>query len=144
MLDLPIEPTLRPFGKVAFRDSLWLLTMLRLRPLPEGGGPTAQALDAGHAAYHRAFERGALGDEQESVFHGLLTDWEQVPDPERTELLDEFDGLGNLAARSRGARSELAALAAQSSIRDDPRSGSKDDIAAERMTSVLSSALPAK
>ena len=94
MLDLPIEPTLRPFGKVAFPDFLWLLTMLRLRPLAEGGGPTARALDAGQAAYHRAFERGALGEAREPVFHGRLTDWEQVPEKERAELLDEFDRLG--------------------------------------------------
>lgn len=94
MLDLPIEPTLRPFRKVAFPDFLWLLTMLRLRPLVEGGGPTARALDAGQAAYHRAFERGALTDEREPVFHGLLTDWERVPDQERAELLAEFERLG--------------------------------------------------
>jgi len=91
MLDLPVEPTLRPFRKVAFPDFLWLLTMLQLRPLSEGGGATTRALDAGQAAYHRAFERGALTDEREPVFHGLLTDWGRVPDIERAELLSEFE-----------------------------------------------------
>lgn len=94
MLDLPVEPTLRPFRKVAFPDFLWLLTMLRLRPLAEGGGPTAVALDAAQVAYHRAFEREGLRDEREPVFHGLLTDWERVPDKERAELLAEFERLG--------------------------------------------------
>ena len=94
MLNLPIEPTLRPFRKLAFPDFLWLLTMLRLRPLAEGGGPTARALDAGQAAFHRAFERGALEGEREPVFHGLLTDWEYVPDKERAELLAEFEMRG--------------------------------------------------
>lgn len=94
MLDLPIEPTLRPFRKVAFPDFLWLLTMLRLRPLSEGGGLTAKALDAGQAAYHRAFQRGALSDTSEPVFHGLLTDWARVPDNERAELLIEFEESG--------------------------------------------------
>lgn len=62
MLDLPVEPTLRPFRKFAFPDFLWLLTMLQLRPLAEGGGVTTQALVAGQAAFHRAYERGALGE----------------------------------------------------------------------------------
>jgi hypothetical protein len=94
MLHLPIEPTPRPFRKVAFPDFLWLLTMLRLRPLAEGGGPTARALDAGQAAFDRAFERGVMAGERASVFHGLLTDWEHVPDKERAELLAEFESLG--------------------------------------------------
>ncbi len=92
MLNLPIPPTLRPFRKVAFPDFLWLLTMLRLRPLARGA--TTQALDAGQAAFHRAHERGALGGDREPVFHGLLTDWERVPDRERNELVDEFRRLG--------------------------------------------------
>jgi hypothetical protein len=46
-LDLPVEMTLRPFAKVAFPDMLWLLTMLRLRPLLQGRGPATFALDIG-------------------------------------------------------------------------------------------------
>ncbi len=94
MLDLPVEPTLRPFRKFAFPDFLWLLTMLQQRPLAKGGGATTQALDAGQAAFHRAYERGALGEAREPVFHGLLTDWERVPEQERAELLAEFEHCG--------------------------------------------------
>lgn len=90
LLDLPVEPTLRPFRKVAFPDFLWLLTMLRIRPLSRGAWPTTGALDAGQAAFHRAFERGALADAREPVFHGLLTDWDRVPEQERGELLTEL------------------------------------------------------
>jgi hypothetical protein len=98
LLDLPIEPTLRPFRKIAFPDFLWLLTMLQLRPFAEGGGQTAKALDAGQAAFHRAFERGELSGDREPVFHGLLTDWENVPHKERAELQAEFERRGMYAA----------------------------------------------
>jgi hypothetical protein len=94
LLSLPIEPTLRPFRKLAFPDFLWLLTMLRLRPLSRGAWPTTDALDASQAAFHRAFERGNVSADREPVFHGLLTDWERVPDQERGELLEEFRRLG--------------------------------------------------
>jgi hypothetical protein len=93
MLDLPVEPTPKPFRREAFPDFLWLLTMLRLRPLSEGAGPTTQALDAGQAAFRRAHARGAFGGEQEPVFHGLLTDWELVPGPERPLVLQELRDL---------------------------------------------------
>jgi hypothetical protein len=98
LLNLPVEPTLRPFRKVAFPDFLWLLTMLRLRPLADGGGETARALDAGQSAFHRAFERGGLASEREPVFHGLLTDWEHIPDKERAEVLAEFERRGTYDA----------------------------------------------
>jgi hypothetical protein len=94
LLDLPVEPALRPFRKVAFPDFLWLLTMLRARPLTEGAWPTTAALDAGQAAFHRAFERGAFEAVREPVFHGLLTDWELVPEQERGELIAEFQRFG--------------------------------------------------
>ncbi len=94
MRTLPIEPTLREFRKSAFPDFLWLLAMLRERPLSMGAGPTTQAQDVGQTAFGRAHARGALGEDQEPVFHGLLTDWERVPEPERAEILEELDARG--------------------------------------------------
>ncbi len=94
LLDWPVEPTLRPFRKVAFPDFLWLLSMLRLHPLRISVRPLTTALDAGQAAFHRAFERGAFEGDREPVFHGLLTDWQTVPQRERGELLEEFRRLG--------------------------------------------------
>jgi Family of unknown function (DUF5677) len=94
MLDLPVVPTMRPFHKLAFPDFLWLLTMLRMRPLSEGAGPTTQALAAGQSAFHRAFEGGAFDADREPVFHGLLTEWEQVPEDQRETVLDELRTLG--------------------------------------------------
>lgn len=98
MRTLPIEPTIRPFAKAAFPDFLWLLTMLQEWPLSAGAGPTGRALDLGQAAFGRAHARGALADDKEPVFHGLLTDWERVPDLERAEVLDELRSLGIYAA----------------------------------------------
>jgi Family of unknown function (DUF5677) len=94
MRQLPIEPTMREFRKVAFPNFLWLLAMLQERPLSTGAGPTTQAQDLGQAAFGRAQARGALDDEREPVFHGLLTDWERVPETERAEVLEELDARG--------------------------------------------------
>ena len=68
LLDLPVEPTVRPFRKVAFPDFLWLLSMLRLHPLGRSVRPITTALDAGQAAFHRAFARGAFEGDREPVF----------------------------------------------------------------------------
>jgi hypothetical protein len=84
--------TLREFRRVAFPDFIWLLTMLSERPL--GAGPATTALDRGQAAFGRAHARGALGAEREPVFHGLLTDWERVPEQERHEMLAELRAAG--------------------------------------------------
>jgi hypothetical protein len=109
LLDFPIEPTIRPFRKVAFPDFLWLLTMLRNRPLTDGAWPITGALDAGQAAFHRAFERGALVDDREPVFHGLLTDWELIPNRERGELLGELRRLGIYEAIAPEALAQILA-----------------------------------
>jgi hypothetical protein len=90
MRNFPIPTTIREFRKQALPDFLWLLTMLQKRPLSEGAGPTGRALDLGQAAYSRAHARGALDGATEPVFHGLLTDWERVPEQERAELLRDF------------------------------------------------------
>jgi hypothetical protein len=86
-LDLPVEMTLRSFAKMAFPDMLWLLTMLRLRPLSQGRGPATFALDIGQDLLRNAHGRGALGTEREPVFQGLLTQWELIPELERSEFL---------------------------------------------------------
>lgn len=94
MRTLPIEPTVREFRKFAFPDFLWLLTMLQERPLSAGAGPTGRALDLGQVAFGRAFARGAFSEDQEPVFHGLLTDWERIPEIERVEVLEALRGGG--------------------------------------------------
>jgi hypothetical protein len=94
MRTLPTDVALHEFRKVALPDFLWLLAMLRERPLAEGAGPTGLALDLAQAAFDRAHARGAFDDPQESVFHGLLTDWQRVPELERRELLEEFREMG--------------------------------------------------
>jgi hypothetical protein len=94
MLTLPVPMALREFRKTAFPDFIWLLTMLNDRPLARGAGPTGAALDLGQAAYRKAHARNAFGEEREPVFHGLLTDWERVPEPERVELLAELRAAG--------------------------------------------------
>jgi hypothetical protein len=92
MLDISAPATLREFRKVAFPEFVWLLTMLSERPLR--AGPVTKALDLGQAAFGRAQARGALDAEREPVFHGLLTDWERVPEPERSELLAQLRAAG--------------------------------------------------
>lgn len=93
LLDLPVPMTPRPYRKVVFPDFLWLLTMLRLRPLAEGAGPTTKALDAGQAAFNRAHAAGVFGSEPVPVFRGWLSDWERVPEAERPRVLDELRAL---------------------------------------------------
>jgi hypothetical protein len=88
--DMPVQMTLREFRKVALPDFLWLLTMLHARPLLAGPGATGRALDLAQAAMKRAHARGAVAGDQAPVFHGLLTDWERLPEQERAEVLEEF------------------------------------------------------
>jgi len=87
---MPVQMTLREFRKVALPDFLWLLTMLHARPLLAGPGATGRALDLAQAAMKRAHARGAVAGDQAPVFHGLLTDWERLPEQERAEVLEEF------------------------------------------------------
>ena len=79
MLDMPIKPTLRPFRKYALPDFLWLLTMLHDRPLSEGPGATATAIEIGQREFDRAYGH--------RVFHGCLTDWEAIPGRRRRSVI---------------------------------------------------------
>lgn len=91
---MPVQMTLREFRKVALPDFLWLLTMLHARPLLAGPGATGRALDLAQAAMKRAHARGAVAGDQAPVFHGLLTDWERLPNQEQAEVLERFHRLG--------------------------------------------------
>jgi hypothetical protein len=90
---MPVQMTLREFRKVALPDFLWLLTMLHARSLLAGPGATGRALDLAQEAMKRAHARGAVAGDQAPVFHGLLTDWERLPDQERAEVLEELNRL---------------------------------------------------